>query len=372
MRILTLGPSGSFGGLQTHFKRLNSFLEAEGHRVLQIHMLSRDSSTGVNDNSTSGDAVTIQFGKTQLEKLWALPGLGKAVFRAATFRPDLVIACAIGNAYALIGKSCGTNCTRFYHEVIGDVPPRHPLRTKMAHIYGHTACQSPRLVQSVRRAVRPLPKIGVLPCFADPIGERSPMRALPPAKSGPVKLGFFGRLAENKGIRQLVSGFCRSTCYANTELHFHGQGPLLEEVVSLKAQHDAYNRVVLRGAYADDADLAERMAEMHGLVLTSQFGEGLPLVLIEAMSMGLPFFGTNICGIPDAAEDNLDCVLSGTDEEAISAGLADFSNKLLRQTFDNVRLRAFYDSRFHSEVTKAIWRNFLKAPSAHFTHYEPL
>jgi glycosyltransferase involved in cell wall biosynthesis len=372
MRIATLGPSGSFGGIQTHFRLLNEFLEKEGHDVLCVHMVDEEKNPSPECPQASTKHLAIRGGAGLLRKIRMMPSVFTVSRQVASFRPELVVACALGNSYMSVGRAVRSGCLKFYQEVIGDVPLRNATRSKMSKIYGCTACQSERLVDSVRRAVRPLPKIGVLPCFADPVGERYACRSRPPRSGETIKLGFFGRLAINKGIEHLLRGFLNSSNYHRCELHIHGRGPLLEMVKEAKLGSDPLDRIILRGPYSDDADLASRLAEMHGLVLTSQFGEGLPLVLIEAMSVGLPFFATNICGIPDAALGNPDCLLCDPDQGSVGAGITRFTDMLLQNSFETSRLCSFYERCFSSEVMKESWREFLRAPNNFFKTYTPL
>jgi glycosyltransferase involved in cell wall biosynthesis len=372
MRIATIGPSGSFGGIQTHFRLLNEYLEKEGYDILQVHIVGEGNVSSGDHISSSAKCLIVRGGAGLSAKVYMLPALLQALCRVAAFRPECLVACAIGMSYASIGSVVGSGCIKFYQEVIGDIPPQDTVRARMSKVYGRTACQSEQLVGSVRSAVRPLPKIGVLPCFADPVGERYPFRSRRPSSGEIIKLGFFGRLAGNKGIEQLLRGFVSSPFYGRSELHIHGGGTLLEIVKEAKIGSDPQGRIILRGPYVDDADLARRLAEMHGLVLTSQFGEGLPLVLIEAMSVGLPFFATNICGIPDAATDNLDCLLCDPDQASISAGIASFTDMLSKNRFETERLCSFYEQRFSSEAMKESWRMFLRAPDRYFKTYTPL
>jgi glycosyltransferase involved in cell wall biosynthesis len=46
-------------------------------------------------------------------------------------------------------------------------------------------------------------------------------------------------------------------------------------------------------------DVHREMETMHAFILPSLFGEGLPMVLIEAMSVGIPVIASRIEGIPE-------------------------------------------------------------------------
>lgn len=374
MKILTIGPSGSFGGLQTHFKLLNAFLVDEGHSVFQCLVQTQRStrSDAISLKDVSGKIFVLSPLSSPHGKIMAIPQLLRLIYEARKFRPDMIIASSMGLRYVLIGAFAPGATIKFYQEVIGDIPIHDELRRKMSVAYGNVACQSERLVDSVRSAVRPLPCIGILPCFSNLVGERFTCRSMMPAQNEPIRFGSFGRLAENKGLIQMVTAFCSTECYSDSELHIYGNGPMLNRLVALKSDVDTKGKVVIHGAYHDDEQLASIMSSMHGMVIASQFKEGLPLVILEAMSVGLPFLATNVCGLPDAASGNADCVLCNPDEGSIRAGFESLYSGLRLGNFDNTRLCSFYRKKFHSSVVKEQWRNFLRSPSSFFESKSPL
>ncbi len=52
------------------------------------------------------------------------------------------------------------------------------------------------------------------------------------------------------------------------------------------------------------------LAKMDLFVLPSLFGEGLPMVVLEAMAAGVPVIGTHVEGVPEAIRDGVDGVLA--------------------------------------------------------------
>lgn len=57
-------------------------------------------------------------------------------------------------------------------------------------------------------------------------------------------------------------------------------------------------------------DVNAELAKIDLFVLPSLFGEGLPMVVLEAMAAGIPVVGTKIEGVPEAIRDGIDGVLA--------------------------------------------------------------
>ncbi len=57
-------------------------------------------------------------------------------------------------------------------------------------------------------------------------------------------------------------------------------------------------------------DMSAELARMDLFVLPSLFGEGLPMVILEAMAAGVPIVGTRVEGVPEAIRDGQDGLIA--------------------------------------------------------------
>jgi glycosyltransferase involved in cell wall biosynthesis len=150
----------------------------------------------------------------------------------------------------------------------------------------------PRLVGLVLRRARVV--IGVSQLLADaaarcgvrdarfvPNGVALPDRLS--EEADPAEVLFVGRLAPEKGIRELAEAT------AGMNLVAAGDGPLRELLPSALGfvPHDELEKLYARAA----------------VLVCSSYGEGLPICVIEAMSYGLPVVATTVGGIPSLVDD---------------------------------------------------------------------
>ncbi|MCA9121101.1 MAG: glycosyltransferase [Planctomycetaceae bacterium] len=63
-------------------------------------------------------------------------------------------------------------------------------------------------------------------------------------------------------------------------------------------------------------NVTEEFAQMDLFVLPSLFGEGLPMVVLEAMAAGVPVIGTRVEGVPEAIDDGVNGVIANPSDPA--------------------------------------------------------
>ncbi|MDO8989434.1 MAG: glycosyltransferase [Sideroxyarcus sp.] len=118
------------------------------------------------------------------------------------------------------------------------------------------------------------------------------------------RLGTLGRLVEKKGIDVLIRALSvlKDRPY-RIELSIAGDGPLREELESLSRELGVADRVKFEGSMTHGA-VAEWMRGLDAVVLACKKDangdmDGIPVVLMEAMSQSVPVISTKISGIPE-------------------------------------------------------------------------
>ncbi len=117
-----------------------------------------------------------------------------------------------------------------------------------------------------------------------------------------------GRLTPAKAQHLVIEALDRfREEYDNFHMTFVGGGPDFESLNDLVSEKGLSEYVTFTGPLSED-DTRLRFQESDVFLLPS-FAEGLPVVLMEAMSTGLPCITTYVAGIPELVEDGKNGVL---------------------------------------------------------------
>ena len=119
----------------------------------------------------------------------------------------------------------------------------------------------------------------------EPTGEKTSNTIL----SNKARLGFVGRFS----IEKQPERFCQLSLDNQFELHAFGKGPLLNYC------KQNYPGVIYHGLERDQNQIYSRFDI---LVLTSKF-ENCPMVILEALSRGIPCIAQRVGGIPEILVD---------------------------------------------------------------------
>jgi colanic acid/amylovoran biosynthesis glycosyltransferase len=128
--------------------------------------------------------------------------------------------------------------------------------------------------------------------------------------SDKIKILTIGRFVEKKGIRygvEAVGSVMKE--HANIEYGIIGDGPLRNEVESIIFNMNLRGKVKLLG-WKSQEEIIDYIKDTDILLAPSVIGqdgdqEGIPVVLMEAMGMGLPVVSTYHSGIPELVQDNV-------------------------------------------------------------------
>lgn len=147
------------------------------------------------------------------------------------------------------------------------------------------------------------------------------------ANESPFQLLFVGRLADGKGLDDLLTAVEQLDCVS---LWIAGDGPLSERVASAIESNDLPVEML---GYRND--VPSLMAAADVLVLPS-YREGTPRVITEALASGLPVVSTSIAGIPEqVADGETGFLIEPGDVDALVDRLQQLQNPSLRQRFSD-------------------------------------
>ena len=151
-----------------------------------------------------------------------------------------------------------------------------------------------------------------------------------------------GSLIEQKGHLVLLRS-CERLVRAGVdfECHIIGEGPLRGRLEREIAARRLERHVGLRGSLPHDLTMAElEQADIFALPCIDMRGrgehvDGIPIVLMEAMAVGLPVVSTRLSGIPELIESGIAGVLvAPEDHDAIAAALEQLvASPALRESF---------------------------------------
>lgn len=131
--------------------------------------------------------------------------------------------------------------------------------------------------------------------------------AEPHAINGKFKILFVGRHIERKGIRYLIEA-AKYLPRDQFEIRIVGVGDLTEQLKELAAHVSGNSaEIIFTGKLSPEALASEyktaNVFTLPAIVDSKGDTEGLGVVLIEAMELGLPIVASNVGGIPDVVID---------------------------------------------------------------------
>lgn len=134
-------------------------------------------------------------------------------------------------------------------------------------------------------------------------GDRNP--------TAPWRLGMVALMRPRKGVEVLLEAlYILSTRRKDIRLELIGSFETIhyqEQIEKLVHQWNLQNMVQFSGF---TRDVPAKLQNLDALILPSLFGEGLPMVVLEAMAAGVPVIATSVEGTPEAVRDGIDGFLA--------------------------------------------------------------
>lgn len=196
--------------------------------------------------------------------------------------------------------------------------PRFGLAEKVRHAASIVTISRFGRAQVLRSApIEDWPKVRVVQLGVDT--SRYVPRVEQPAGPRPIVLTV-GRLAAVKGQAILIEAVHQLLDRGiDLGLTIVGQGPDRRWLERLAEQYGMAGRVEFTGAL--NADETRRQFERASVFALTSFAEGIPVVLMEAMALGVPCVASRVTGVPELIEDGLTgrLVTAGDVEEAADA-----------------------------------------------------
>jgi glycosyltransferase involved in cell wall biosynthesis len=152
------------------------------------------------------------------------------------------------------------------------------------------------------------------------------------ASGATLIVGTVALFRPRKGIEVLLEALARLSA-SGVAVRLHAVGPF-ESPEYEREVHDLVKKLGLSEQVCwvgFTQDVAAEFQKMNVFVLPSLYGEGMPMVVLEAMAFGLPVVGTRVEGIPEVVRDGQEGVLA--DPGSVN-GLADAIGSIASGEYD--------------------------------------
>lgn len=147
--------------------------------------------------------------------------------------------------------------------------------------------------------------------------------------SEPINILFLGKLCKEKGVYDIIEA-AKLIKNPNAKINLYGDGNL-DKFVRLIADNNLHEKVKLNN-WISGIEKDEALQNSDIYILPS-YSEGLPMSILETMSVGLPIISTPVGGTPEAVEEGVNGFLIQPGDYVGLAEKIDLlaNNRLLRE-----------------------------------------
>jgi len=143
-------------------------------------------------------------------------------------------------------------------------------------------------------------------CIPNGVAEQTPIDAYHKINEENWTLGMVALIRPRKGIEVLLDAMSRvKQNLTNVKLDVVGPFETKEyeaDVIQLVHKFKLEDTVRFHGFIRD---VPEAMRRLDAMVLPSLFGEGMPMVVLEALALGVPVIATEVEGTPEVVRDGV-------------------------------------------------------------------
>ncbi|OYP37739.1 glycosyl transferase family 1 [Rhodopirellula sp. MGV] len=196
-----------------------------------------------------------------------------------------------------------------------------------------------------------------------------PPRDHRPEVGGTWTIGMVALMRPRKGLEIVLDALSKLRDQVDVRLRIIGpfETAEYEEVINDQIAHLQISSLIERVGFTND--VPAELAKLDAMVLPSLYGEGLPMVVLEAMAAGVPVIATRVEGTPEAITDGIEGLLA---EPKDAASLAAKIEALVtgRHDWDQMSKAAFkrhardFSDHAMAAGTAAVYRNVLSQKPA--------
>lgn len=158
-------------------------------------------------------------------------------------------------------------------------------------------------------------------CVPNGVPSQEPIDPFSRINDNHWRLGMVALVRPRKGIEVLLEALARvSSCYQNISLDVIGPFETVEYEASVNKLVDSLRLRKQVRFLGFTKEVPKAMRSLDAMVLPSLFGEGMPMVVLEALAVGVPVIATKVEGTPEIIRHGIEGLLA---KPADAASLAE-------------------------------------------------